>query len=230
MKNFYKEYVKNVTKINSTDTYLLKYLLRPFAQVIYWYLKDLNISGNAITLLNIFILAILTIALLAGFNSSFSFSIIFILSALLDTMDGTAARYQAIVNGIKHLNGSILDAVSGYLFNITFWMAVLVIMDVNYGDKTPLLMVYLTGILSILPRLMSKKLNEAVSLSSENNRSLFRKLDQELSFTGFLIPMFVCTLVTHTVPILVIFYLVFYSSQFFYVLIQIYNSHIEPEY
>lgn len=179
-----------------------------------------------ITIGNIFLLIIMICFLcLSGQKDILSIVAVFSFSALLDAMDGTAARYQKIVLGINYQNGETLDAVSGYVFNIAFWLMVMMTISQQFGVGSSLYLVYLTGILSILPRLMAKKMEESSVKQSSGNNTLSQKVDQELSFTGFLIPLFLISWIFEKVWYFIIFYAVFYLIQFAYVLVKIYRSH-----
>ena len=72
------------------------------------------------------------------------------------------------------------------MFNVVFWFCVLAIFD-SHGK---MLLVYLAGILSILPRLVAKKIAENFTEKREKDASFLTRIDQELSFTGFMIPLF----------------------------------------
>lgn len=209
----FNQFKVTVKKENSRDTYAMSFFYRPIALRICWLLSNMSISANTLSAGNIFLLFLLAFTVEVFHVSIHVVMIALLSSSILDNMDGIVARHNFVTKQKVSTNGDAIDAASGYVFNIIFWLIVYVEVE-KFGQVNTLgAVVMLTGALSILPRLIIKKSQAVNAAILNHNQSRLRYIDQELSFTGFMLPVFYACSLFGYLQIFTIFYFIIYSGQ-----------------
>ena len=221
----FSKFVKITHKKNSYETIYMRFLLRPCALILCWILLRFPISANGITLINIMLLT--SLIPLSVIQSSVTLMfLLFNLSALLDCMDGIIARARYVLDRKKSNNGEAIDAASGYIFNMVFWLYVFSVVHKSNIDDMFYILVVLTACLSTLPQLIMKKAALKSEVENRNHNSILHKLDTELSFTGFLLHFFVILNANELLEVFVIIYLILYCVQLVYSLVKIFGLNL----
>jgi len=96
----------------------VKIWMHPFTIILVYYSKKLNVSPNALSLLNLFI-SIICLFFIYTNNFLLAF-VLFWIRAILDCSDGALARYADQTSKF----GALLDKAIDFPFYISFWLLI----------------------------------------------------------------------------------------------------------
>lgn len=200
-----------------SDPLWCKLFYRPLSFPIGWLLYKMGMKANYVSISSIFLSSIAAFILIFGSpNASLIASLLMVLIALLDCIDGNIARAR----GETGPGGDWMDALSGYTVYALFPLAlgIHIYLHNPYPAFPGLWIIIgaLTSIANLFPRLLyqkfiNSKLDKTIQKGSAGSRgSAFSKLSGEMGLVGWMMPALFVACVSDFLGVYLAFYCFFY--------------------
>lgn len=202
----------------SSDPLWCRYFFRPLSFPIGWLVYKIGIKANHVSLISIFLALLSSLIMVFGsMNSMLPASLLMLLVALSDCIDGNIARAR----GETGPGGEWMDALSGYTVYALLPLALGIHVSLHRTDDLlPGLWIIVgavTSISNLFLRLIYQKFFNSmlVAPSKENlkiNRTLFSRFSSEMGLVGWMMPALLAASITNMLFIYLVFYCFFYVT------------------
>lgn len=185
--------------------------LRPLSYPIAWVFVRLKFSANQVSIFSIGVslLAALMMAPGSGITVVVG-AILFNVSALLDCVDGHVARVKKEAS----IYGGWMDALGGYVTYTCVLLAVGIVAEatkpVSFMPINFVLLGSLAAVSNLLMRLEYQHFRFLRGQGAEESIKREKRIGANLGITGFLMPMVLVGTFFKILPLIILFYCVFY--------------------
>ena len=212
-------------KKRNSDPIFCRLFYRPISLYLAWIFFKIGINANTVTIFSIFLTFLACFLFIYGNVISAIFgSIIFMLIAICDCIDGNIARASEKLS----IKGEWLDASLGYILYGFQPISLGIYLEKNsYGNFFQgfwIIIGALISILNLLSRIFFQKYINIISKFNSTNQVNLKSsfsIGNEIGMVGFMMPLLIIATLIQRLDIYIIFYFLIYTLTFIYVFFNI---------